>query len=120
MLTKYNKYYADKKAMMVTTNQELAERHEQFMGQIMQSVARQGINSLRKMFINEKDHSPSQDVFRAILCTPDMQKVSQVMLFSHTWAADVWLHPLVQGIVALKFHFENLNEVTNVNLATEL
>jgi len=120
MLFRYNKNCDDKVKMGVANKTELERRQQQFMAQIMRTIARQGINSLRKMFIEEKDHSPAQDVFRAILCTPYMEKVSQGMLFSHEWADAVWLNPLVQAMVALKFHFENLNEVTNVNLATEL
>eukprot|EP00961_Rhodomonas_salina_P125483 1690276-Rhodomonas_salina.1 len=39
---------------------------------------------------------------------------------SPSWAKLPELNPAVQALVALEMHFENLNEVTNVNLATEL
>ena len=40
--------------------------------------------------------------------------------FTAAWAEDIWTNPLVQALVSLKFHFENLSEITNANLATEL
>jgi hypothetical protein len=120
MLLRYNKNYNDKAVMGVTNKADLERRQKQFMAQIMRTTARQGILALRKMFIEDKNYSPSQDVFRSILCTAEMEKVAQGMLFSETWAEAVWRHPLIQAMVSLKFHFENLNEVTNVNLATEL
>jgi hypothetical protein len=124
MLQRFNKSYNDKKALglpdTAAGDAALAKRHGQWIAQIMRTVARQGILALQKAFIREGDHSPSQDVFRSILCTSDMMKVAQGLVFDAKWATEVWLHPLIQALVALKYHFENLNEVTNVNLATEL
>ena len=124
MLQLFNKSYNDKKALGfsddVAGDAALFKRHEQWLGQIMRTIARQGILALQKVFVQEDDNSPSQDVFRSILCTKEMENVASGMLFSNQWATKVWSHPLVQALVALKFHFENLNEVTNVNLDTEL
>ncbi len=42
------------------------------------------------------------------------------MLFDKEWGDQIQLNPVIQALVALKFHFENLSEVANTNLATEL
>ncbi len=49
-----------------------------------------------------------------------MKKVAAGQLFDGAWAEKPELNPFLQALVELKFHFENLNTVANVNLAMEL
>ncbi len=49
-----------------------------------------------------------------------MKQVSKGMLFDKEWGEQIQLNPIMQALVILEFHLENLTEVANTNLATEL
>eukprot|EP00961_Rhodomonas_salina_P178300 2404863-Rhodomonas_salina.1 len=120
MLLRYNKNYNNKEAMGVSTLTLMRKRQDQWLGHIMRDINLGGLTFLINVFIVEGDSSPQQEVFKNILLAPKFETFIDGFGFLASQATDLQTNPVVQALTALKFHFENLAEVSNVNLATEL
>ncbi len=92
------------------------------MGQIMQAISCQEGHALVDCFIMEGNKLPLQDDFRGTCSTCRCNRSSQACsstLNSEAQTLWIMIKPLLQALIALKFHFENLSGFTNVNLVTE-
>eukprot|EP00961_Rhodomonas_salina_P295563 3935575-Rhodomonas_salina.1 len=97
MLSRFSKNWNDATALGITAAQ-LKRRHQQWLGQSIRSINRQGINALVEMFIVKGDNSSLQDVFRGILTTRRMQEVALGQHFDPEWAEKLERNPFIQAL----------------------
>lgn len=116
LLAAHNKSYNNKKAMDVTTDADLLKLQRGMLGQIQRNINHQIVCSVWASCLDNANNSATQDAIRGIITTKEFKDVSLGKVFDPQWAWDPWAMPGVRLHMGLLYHFENLQEASNVNL----
>jgi len=120
LLAAHNKSYNNKKAMDAASDADLQKTQRSMHGQIQRTINRQMVCSIMASCLDESNKSMEQAALRGIIVTKEFKDVSLGKFFDPQWAWEPWKMPGVRLYLTLMHHFENLQEVSNVNLVSSV
>ena len=120
LLCDHNKSYNDRTAMGCHSQQELIQRQQQILAQIVRKVNRMTVAAFDKALIIDGDASHEQEAMRAILRSQTMREVRFGNHFDCGQLTSLFKLWAVRAYVSVKYYYESLTEVANVNVVATI